>query len=308
MQDPSTPNPSDPEQPDSGKTPEKPPRKPLKLKPIGKPEPDPKPEAESDLDKKRKALKLRRMVIKDVEINPHINPESEPVPEAQPFEEPEEAPPPDDLKTVMEAPPAEASTPPPPEMEGPPAESAAAPPPTQPPPESSPGTPPAQEAAPEPSEEVAKPEKKKVSRVRKLIAGLAFVAVFCLVAMLGIAYFNPFGPDLAPIQPSRLPVTPEVNQPVEAQAIQGPALDSGSLAAEDSQQALQRYLERLQSHRLAPSVSPRGIFVDSIFVPEGAVLDPRLGLTLSAVSIGDNGNTITLMPAEGSQISIPVGN
>ena len=216
MQDPSTPSPSDPEKSDPGSPPsEKSPKIPIKLKPLGKPESPPAPElppvsdppvsdppaepkVESDLDKKRNALKLRRMVIKDVEINPHKNPEAEPTPEAQPYQEPEEAPPPADLKSVMEAPPPPEDIPP----EEPPKPEVEEP---QEAPQPEAKTLAGQKPAPLEPPKTEEAEPKKISTARKLIAGFAFTAVFALAGMLAIAYFKPFGKNLAPIEHNRLP-------------------------------------------------------------------------------------------------------
>jgi hypothetical protein len=308
MQDPSTTSPSDPENPDSGNEPGQQPKKPLKLKPIGQPATEQaKPKEESDLDKKRQALKLRRMVIKDVEIKPHANPDAEPVPEAQPFEEPDEAPPPADLKSVMEGPPPEETAIQPPKVETRPTGSGElppeAPPRTEPPETSQPPKP-----VPAPPKQKDTTKKAKVSSARKLIAGLAFLGVFCLAAMLAIAYFNPFGKDLAPIQPQQLPIVPQQAESTENEGPQAALPDFENLAADSGQQDLQTYLERLQGFRITPSSSPRGIFIESVFVPEGAVLDPRLGLTLTAVTMDNGDNSILLTPSEGTPVSILIGN
>jgi hypothetical protein len=330
MQDPSTPNPSESDK--SGSESENAPKRPLKLKPIGQPKPEaetpdskdpPKPEAkpekptlkpvptepsatkESQLDERRKNLKLRRIVVKDVEINPHINPDAEPVPEAQPYEEPDEAPPPPDLKAVMEAPP-EADPPAPPISQEEPtaveettpsgadkiAEGSRQP---------DPGKPPAEKSS-QPDE----PEAKNISPVRKVIAGLAFLGVFCLLALLGIAYFNPFGEELAPIQPSRMPVAAQKDEPPDTGNPEESVTNVAALPTEAAQPDLQAYLDRMKTHRIIPSDNPRGIFIDSVFVPEGAVLDPRIGLTLSGVSSSGKGYAMHLTPPGGPSVSIPL--
>lgn len=329
MQDPSTPNHSDPGK--SASDPDDSPKKPLKLKPIGKSqsdsdstEPDKKapekpklearpapkpvptdspPNAESRLEQQRKGLKLRRMVVKDADIKPRINPDAEPVPESQPFQEPDEAPPPVDMEAVMKAPIVEEAPAESPSVENEPVT------------EQKPPDPPVQETpSPQPQKQEAVPvepppadasEDKKVSPVRRVIAGLAFLSVFCLIALLGIAYFNPFGEDLAPIQPRDVPIVPR-----EASSEDAPASDNPSQAAtasapdEIAQPDLQAYLDRLEAHRLIPSANPRGIFVDTVFIPEGAVLDPRIGLILSAVTESNDGTRVLLTSEDGSPVEI----
>jgi hypothetical protein len=246
------------------------------------------------------------MIIKDVEINPHINPDAEPVPEAQPFEEPEEAPPPPDLKAVMEAPKTEEApaTPPPSSVETPPVEETEAP--GQENQEEVPGDSEKEKTPPTKAGQSGNSEKPKLSPIRKIIAGCAFLGVFGLIALLGIAYFNPFGKDLAPIQPSRIPIVPGNAQADSSQIPEEPEPSLAGVPQETTQPDLQAYLQRLQTHRLIPSDSPKGVFVDSVFVPEGAMLDPRTGLTLSAISESTDGAALILTQGDGPSISIPL--
>jgi hypothetical protein len=334
MQDPSTPNPSESENSASGSG--KPPKQPLKLKPIDQPKPDPEateendtpppenavdrpvptdpravptdpaPTAESRLDERRKNLKLRRIIIKDVEINPHINPDAEPVPEAQPFEEPEEPPPPADLKAVMEAPRPDGaeSMPPSPEnnplpVEEPPPQEAAAEAETTEPVGAEPAT-------PEKSAPTGESEATKISPVRKVIAGMAFLGVLGILILLGIAFFNPFGNDLTPIQPNRIPLAVQKSGPAESEAPGESVTNLSGVPIEASQPDLEAYLSRLRTHRLIASDNPKGVFIDSVFVPEGAVLDARTGLTLSSLSTTSNGIVMLLTPSEGPSVSIPL--
>jgi hypothetical protein len=333
MQDPSTPNPSESENSGTGAGSGKPPKQPLKLKPIGQSKPDPEateakdtappetpvkraapkaiptdpaPTAESRLDERRKYLKLRRIIIKDVEINPHINPDAEPVPEAQPFEEPEEPPPPTDLKAVMEAPrPEEAeSIPPstehiPPSVEEPakPEQAAEAEIPE-------PGK--AETVPPENSDSTGDSVPQNVSPVRKIIAGIAFLGVLGILILLGIAFFNPFGNDLTPIQPNRIPITAQESGPAENESPGESVTNLTGVPTEPGQPDLKAYLARLKTHRVIASDNPKGVFIDSVFVPEGAVLDPRTGLTLSSLSTTSNGIVMLLTPSEGASVSIPL--
>lgn len=66
------------------------------------------------------------------------------------------------------------------------------------------------------------------------------------------------------------------------------------------------YLDQLRRQELVPSETPRGLYVNSVFIPEGSLINPRLGLTLAYVEISPVGFLFDLQDAEGTPYRVAI--
>jgi hypothetical protein len=69
---------------------------------------------------------------------------------------------------------------------------------------------------------------------------------------------------------------------------------------------LQAFLQRLGNSTLILSRNPEGLFVDSVFFPEGAILNRELGLVLSRISLDSENPGIRLISSDGETFDLPV--
>lgn len=248
----------------------------------------------------RKPLKLKRIVFEDTELHPHKSDKDEPIPEAQPYEEPEEAPIPEEFRKK----PTEAHPPVDPVNPDAPVSEAGEDPDTE---------PEAPEAEPQPPTEmpvarqsIPSPEKPKASPLKRL----AFILVPAAFIAVGLILLNilldPFGADLAPIQPRSVPeiASPVTEEPPKPGSSTGLAVKD--LPEKSETASLEAFITAFKDQPLVPSHSPVGLFVDSVFVPEGATLNPELGLVLSSVTIGDEESFALLRSASGETFPITI--
>jgi hypothetical protein len=116
---------------------------------------------------------------------------------------------------------------------------------------------------------------------------MAVAAAICALVTLAII-LNPFGREPAPM-PSVPPPATDADAP--ASSLEAPAtadpVASPALPAE-APQSLREFLQALRQSRLVPSSSPRGLFVDTVFIPEGALVNPDLGISLASVQFGND--------------------
>lgn len=59
-------------------------------------------------------------------------------------------------------------------------------------------------------------------------------------------------------------------------------------------QTVESYIEQLKKQEIIPSEKPRGIYINSVFIPEGHPLNPNLGLSLMQVELSPQGALIDL--------------
>jgi hypothetical protein len=69
---------------------------------------------------------------------------------------------------------------------------------------------------------------------------------------------------------------------------------------------LQAFLQSLGNATLILSRNPEGLFVDSVFFPEGAILNRELGLVVSRISLDSEKPGIQLISSDGETFDIPV--
>ena len=268
MPDTPTPSPSDPESDDK------------KLPPLSDTE-----SQSSEIIRPR--LKLNRLVIKDTEINPHINPDAEPVPQAVPISEPDPEPPvleePPKIIPAQEEEPVEPSPEPQDEKEEEP--------------------PPVVEEAPRDDKKA--PPANKPRNKRKLIFPLILV---CGSLLYGIhIIFDPLGFKSSNNEPAEIPT--EVAVDPSREEAPGPAekrLEISNLPTAGVKPNIQDYLGKIGQQELKVSQSPKGIFINSVFYTEGMPLNPSLGLTIESLPNDTNPNLI-ISDTEGNayQIAIP---
>lgn len=147
----------------------------------------------------------------------------------------------------------------------------------------------------------AEPVKKRSRKPIFLVGGVA------VVALLAVAYFilDPFGLDLAPIQP----MSPVVSQQSTEQAVEDtdPELAIATEAPFDPESIdLDAYLAGLSTRQAQAVPNPEGVFIDRVFFAEGSTLNPHLELTLKEVEISPSEILITLTDANNVDHSIPL--
>jgi len=115
---------------------------------------------------------------------------------------------------------------------------------------------------------------------------IAVAAAICALATL-VVILNPFGREPAPI-PAAPPPASAADAPAAGRAAPATAdtVASPAMPAE-SPQSLHEFLQVLRQSRLVASSSPRGLFVGTIFIPEGALVNPELGISLESVEFGE---------------------
>jgi len=276
MQDTSTPSPSDPDKPDSGKQEDAYP-------PKGQ----------------QKKLKLRRIIFEDTEINCDNVKIEEPTPEAQPYEEPEEAPVPEEFRQQTgqkEEKAKEEDSDAPPVIEIPPEIQSAA----------TKREAPKQSVRTESRGKASQKSKKPASPLRRLAFILIPAALLAIVLIILYQIFDPFGDELASIKPQ---FQPEITEPAaDQEALPEPetGLAVSEIPFEDENLSLQSFVSLFQKQRLVGSNSPRGLFVDSVFIPEGAPVNPELGIILSQISTDSIATVVTLQMPSGEILQFPV--
>jgi hypothetical protein len=321
MAEPSTPNPSDPENP--------PPRKKLLLSPRGDEAPrentpvEPvKGEAETGESPPEEAgpqkLKLKQILTP---LSPHLTaprPERDPrlekkeppipTPKAVPIEpEPEPEPEPESALGTGTAPAGDS------------VEGAEAPPAAPREIESSPATPeelglppeeetgkeetvPVEAAEEESVEPVAQKTAQPAKRGKKrlLILLLPVVIVVAILALLQYL-FDPLGLKIEPI--AELPDPGLVRQVAQPKQ-QEESSNAGSKELADSLegQSMEDYLGRLKSLPMTLSDNPKGIFIGSVFFNEGSMVNPELDLKLR--SILPDASAIVLVDGSGNTYRI----
>ena len=223
-----------------------------------------------------------------------------PAPRAVPIE-PEPEPDPEALKAEREGTTPAAPLPP---------ESSAGPSPEQPESqpeqaEAPPGEETGDESAEQPGEETTEedtfyedlPQKKTPNWSRRLLIWLVLpVALVGAIAWLVLFILKPApGETVTAVQPQAGTAVQRANpQPAAAKADLGPV--ELTLALEN--QTLESYLQQFQQQEIVASTNPRGIFVNSVFIPEGSPVNPRFGLILVQVEPSPEGTLIDLVDAD----------
>jgi hypothetical protein len=129
--------------------------------------------------------------------------------------------------------------------------------------------------------------------------------VICAAMVFVLRTFDPFGEDLAPIAPVQVPET--VLMKGTAQAEIGPTEEGGlsGKPLEETRTSLQGFLNALQEQPLTASTSPRGVFINSVFIPEGMPLDKRVGVIFSSLLIEDGKAFIIVSSPDGTKLTLP---
>jgi hypothetical protein len=309
MTDPSTPSPSDPDQPGlpEGFDPGKGSKHPEQDNDEGiaageKPKlPDPGQSDEGDGSPPR--LKLKQILTP---LSPHLTaprPEADkgvqkkkafkPSPKAVPVE-PEPEPTPEELESsttdsLKPVPAPEASTPR--EIE------------TSPPTDEELGLE-KEEASEEPpkKEQAGKPAAKKAApapkpKARRLVFALLIPVVLLAAILLLVHYlFDPFGLKIKPIE--ELPDVSLIRETAQPAPSIEPR-DAGSALLLDAleEQTIEGYLANLQRQRIFVCSNPKGIFIDSVLFTEGTPINPQLGLELAEVDM--EGDSFSLQDGTG---------
>ena len=237
-------------------------------------------------------MKLKRLIVRDIEINPHINPDAEPVPKAESYSEPTpvpmpvdppiEVPPPEPVETFSKEPPEEQPV----EIEEP-----------------------KPEAKLEP-ESVAKPEAKpppKRSRHRK--SRIIFPLILIIGSLLYGAHilFDPLRLKPAPIVPRDIPIRALSSDPVEtAPDLLDASLEISTTLPEGAEPNVQDYLDRIARLPMEASYNPEGVFINSVFYAEGMPLNPALGLKVDSVYLEAGNQFLLITDREGNGYPIPV--
>lgn len=154
-------------------------------------------------------------------------------------------------------------------------------------------------------EEETVAEKKKLSPTTRLALIVVPALVLFAAMIFGIRTFDPFGEDLAPIAPAAVPDSLLKKEPRPKEAI--PRDDSGLAGTplEVGRTSLQNFLNALQEQPLTASTSPRGVFVDSVFIPEGMPLDKQAGVIFSGLEIEGNQAYIVVTSPDGTKLTLP---
>lgn len=276
MQDTSTPSPSDPDPSDSG-------------------------DEETSSQSKKKPLKLKRIVFEDTELNLPQKEREEATPESQAYEEPDEAPAPEEFRQQGhdENPdkPSEESLP----LQTPQTES---------------GDNPDQEAEakaeererPKPEGKVEQEVKEPKSPLKRLLIILIPAAVAAGALLILNQIFDPFGDEFTRIQPTDQPISN--NQIEEATSIPKET-EQSALAVSDIPEASKTisaaaFVEAIKKQRLIASAKPKGLFIGSVFIPEGQPINPETGLVLSSVTIGDFESVAVMTSSSGERFPVPL--
>lgn len=144
---------------------------------------------------------------------------------------------------------------------------------------------------------------RRVSPVRRLLAILVFSAVVGLLLVLALAFFLKGGNTDAPApDPEASSAMADIKQLPTVL----PAIDQPAYTIDPDSSDLQSFLQQLRAHQLRPSSQPEGVFVDTVFVPVGALLRPDLGLRLSAIQeINGHPHLILSLP-EAEPLALPL--
>jgi hypothetical protein len=121
-----------------------------------------------------------------------------------------------------------------------------------------------------------------------LLAGIAWLLVYI---------FSPGEPELAAVSQEQLVAALERSKAKAEGTASTADLSPVDLTLAIEGQTVDSYLEKLRRQEIIPSTQPRGIFVNSVFVPEGGILNPRLGLFLVQVEVSAYGSLIDLQDA-----------
>jgi hypothetical protein len=228
-------------------------------------------------------LRLKRVVIEETEINPSKDKEWEPAPESRPFEEPVEEPVP-----VLPIPLT-------PEQIG------------ELPPEQVPVSfdEDDDEEDDEEEEDDKVPQKKQLSPAARLAVILVPAAIICAAMILFIRTYDPFGDGMGRIAPTNIPA--ELLKPHKDSAESSKKEDGGlaGTSLEKPRTSLQGFLAALQEQPLTASINPRGVFIDSVFIPEGAALNQQIGVVFSSLIIENNKALIVVTSPDGKKLTLP---
>lgn len=151
--------------------------------------------------------------------------------------------------------------------------------------------------------------KKAANKEKAGLKGLFLLLAIGLILILGagllLMVLNPFGEKLTPIEKSASepqPAIPAAAPIDEREAAPPPPPLEETLAKTSA--SIQAFMETLQTRRLRPSDVPKGLFVDTVFVPEGATLNPDLGLILDSVEKRNEQTVLWFRDAEDLPISL----
>jgi hypothetical protein len=235
------------------------------------------PENSGEGENPGKKLRLKRVVIEDTEIKPSEDKNWAPVPEAQSYEEPEEEPVPIEPipltpEQIGELPPEQATD------DG-------------------------DDLEDEEEEEIG--EESALSPAKRLALIIVPSAIICGIMVFLLKTYDPFGGDLSPIAPPNLQLEnlAKDEAPAEEAGKMESTLEGSSL--KNARTSLQDFLDALREQPLTASASPRGVFVDSVFIPEGAALNKQIGVVLSALLIQEDEALVVVTSPDGSKLTLP---
>ncbi|MGA1204936.1 MAG: hypothetical protein ACO3ZW_03880 [Opitutales bacterium] len=155
-----------------------------------------------------------------------------------------------------------------------------------------------------PGEDVALVSAEEPGKSRRF--GL-LVSVILIAALLGgIQYFlDPLGLTEEPALAT--PVAKPQAKVDESSEDETPAkLAPVVLSMELENLSVETFMEQLRTRRVLPSENPRGIIVDSVFIPAGGILNPTLGITLEGVESSAEGALMVISDPAGNLFQIPL--
>lgn len=224
----------------------------------------------------KKKLKLKRVVIEETEIKPDHDKAYAPAPEAQPFDEPEEEEVPAEPVPLTPEQIGEVST---------------------------------QEFQDDPEdleeEEDGETDKSALSPAVRLGIIVVPATIICAVMIFLLKTLDPFGSDLGKIAPPEIPTELIAAEKAREPDLVKPEDTIEATSLGSTRTSLQDFLETLQLQPLAASASPRGVFIDSVFIPEGAALNKQMGVVFSALMIEDKQALVVVTSPDGSKLTLP---
>lgn len=155
---------------------------------------------------------------------------------------------------------------------------------------------------------IIKPREGKPAR--SPLRRLAFLLIPGLI-IAGILVFlirsmDPFGGDLAPIKPDEAAVGEQEVEAPPAPALESVRqLDMDAVSPDGVDPDIGSFLKIMSEQTLVASRSPRGLFINTVFYPEGAVINPALELTFQELATEDGPVAILAGPGD-SRYELPL--
>lgn len=227
-------------------------------------------------DSPGKKLKLKRVVFEDTEIKPREDKEWAPVPQAEAYQAPVEEPVPVEPAPLT-----------PQQI----------------------GQPPVDEPLDDPEDleelENEEAEESSVSPGLRLALLVIPAAILIGVMVFLLKTYDPFDDNLSRIKPPEIPVEilAKKNAPVMEVSTAEDGMEGG--IQQGARLSLQDFLGALQQQPLTATANPRGVFIDSVFIPEGAALNKQIGVVFSSLLIEDGEALVVITSPDGSKLSLP---